>query len=57
VGLAEQRLGDDRDLLAAFPCLDHRAQTGATGTDDDDVELMPFDFSHRSSLAFSYLGC
>ena len=37
VGLAEQRLGDDADVEAALLGLDGRAQSGATGADDDDV--------------------
>ena len=55
VGLAEQRLTDHRDLQAAFARLDDRTQTRAAGTDHDDVVLVPFNFSHISSLAFLYL--
>ena len=60
VGLAEQRLGDHGDLQAAFARLDHRTQSRAAGTDDDDVVLVPFDFSsHETSLALelSKMGC
>ena len=40
VRLAEQRLGDDRGLRALASGFDGRAQTGATGADDDHVVLM-----------------
>ncbi len=35
---------------AAFARLDNRTQTSAAGTDDDDVVLMPFDFSSHEIL-------
>ena len=50
VGLAEQRLADHGDLQATFTRLDDRTQTRAAGTDHDDVVLVPFDLSHKSSL-------
>jgi hypothetical protein len=52
MGLAEQRLAHHRNLEAAFPRLDDRAQTCAAGTDHDDVVGVPFDLSHETSLNF-----
>ena len=46
VRLAEQRLGNDRRLLAAQPRLDRRAQPGAARADDHDVVGVPLDVRH-----------
>jgi hypothetical protein len=43
VGLAEQRLREDRRPHALLAGLDRRAQPGAAGADDDDVEPVPLD--------------
>ena len=40
VGLAEQRLADERGLDALGRGLDGGAQAGAAGADDDDVVLV-----------------
>jgi hypothetical protein len=53
VRLAEQRLAHHRNGKAVFPCFDYRAQSGATGTDNDDVVLVPFYFWHGREYSFS----
>jgi hypothetical protein len=50
VRLAEQRLGDDRRLLAGQPRLDGRPQPGPPGADHDDVVGVPLDVSHPTCL-------
>jgi hypothetical protein len=48
VRLAEQRLREDRRPHALLAGLDRRAQTGAAGTDHDDVELVALDVRRRA---------
>ena len=50
VRLAEQRLGDDRRLLAGQPGLDRGPQPGAARADHHDVVGVPLDLSHLCRL-------
>jgi hypothetical protein len=52
VGLAEQRLADQRGLRAVSRCLDRCAQAGSAGADDDDVvvvDLEPIRGRHQNN--------
>ena len=53
VRLAEERLAHDSNRLAHLPGLDGRAQAGATGTDNDDVERVALHVSHDVSSSTS----
>jgi hypothetical protein len=50
VGLAEQRLAQDRDAQALLARLDRSAQSGTSGTDDDDVLVVLFESAHPMNL-------
>ena len=50
VGLAEQRLADDRGPLALQPSLDRGPQTGPTGSDHDHVVGVALGLRHETSF-------
>ena len=50
VGLAEERLADDRGAGAELARLDGGTKPGAAGADDDDVEVVAFGLGHQKIL-------